>query len=112
VRPQIENIAALYRETAQSLSKNLPADAKKGLATELDLSAVQALGDPSQFMQLILSRIGDWFTWFVAFLAVALDSILIFLWARTHEFSSAIQAGKKAKPPAASVILKDPWANY
>jgi hypothetical protein len=110
VRPQIENIAALYRETAQLLSKNLPADAQKGLATQLDLSAVQALGDPSQFLQLIVSRIGDWFTWFVVVIAVALDSILIVLFARTHQFGRAIQTGKKTKPEATNVSLKDPWA--
>jgi hypothetical protein len=110
VRPQIENIAVLYRETAQLLTKNLPADLQKNITSELDLNAVQALGDPSQFLQLIVSRIGDWFTWFVVVIAVALDSILIVLFARTYKYGRAIPTGKKAEVEAKNLNLKDPWA--
>lgn len=101
VKPRLQDLDDEYRRIYQDLA------ARGAIAEEtprtLPLQAVQTLGEPSQFLNLIVARIWNLSTWFYFFLAIGLDWFMTYIWG-TVRASRSRRGGsmsRKIKPGSA-----------
>lgn len=101
VKPRLQALDDEYRRIYQDLAAR---DAvTEDTASSLPLRAVQTLGEPSQFLNLIIARIGQISTWFYFALAIGLDWFMTYLWGTVRGSRSRRGGGinRKKKPGSA-----------
>lgn len=101
VKPRLQDLDDEYRRTYQELATRNAVN--EDTATSLPLRAVQTLGEPSQFFNLIISRIWQVSTWFYFALAIGLDWFMTYLWGTVRKNRSRRRGSidRKAKPGSA-----------
>jgi hypothetical protein len=104
-RPQLEALASEYQSLALDLSKYSRGDVASKVEPTLDLSAVRNLGEWSQLINLMISRLDKLQTYVYLFIALFADWILIYLFAhlRTHRLA------QPKKRNVADKTINNPW---
>jgi hypothetical protein len=102
-RPRLEELAANYRSLALMLYM-FPAG--KALANSMDISAVRNLGEWSQAINLIVSRLDKLQTYVYIFLAVFADWLLVHLFGMLRQIRGDIPPAKVESEPT----IANPWA--
>lgn len=96
VKPRLQDLDDEYRRIYQALSAR---DAvAEDTVSSLPLQAVRTLGEPSQFLNLIIARIWNVSTWFYFFLAIGLDWFMTYLWG-TVRSSRSRRGGSITRKP-------------
>jgi hypothetical protein len=101
IKPRLQALDDEYRRIYQNLAGR--GAVNKDTPNSLPLLAVQTLGEPSQFLNLILARIWQVSTWFYIALAIGLDWFMTYLWG-TVRASRSRRGGsiaRKSKPGSA-----------
>lgn len=104
-RPRLEDLASDYQSLALDLSKYSRGDVASKVEPTLDLSAVRNLGEWSQLINLLISRLDKLQTYVYLFIALFADWILIYLFAqlRTHRLA------QPKKKNVADKTINNPW---
>lgn len=88
-RPQLEELAAQYQSLALDISKYGKGDIAAKIQPNLEMNSVRNLGEWSQIINLLISRLDKLQTYVYLFIALFADWILIYLFSllRKHRLS-------------------------
>jgi hypothetical protein len=101
-RDNLEKVATDYQKLARELTKYSNMKVK----TDLDMSSVRNLGEWSQIINLILSRLQSSSTYVYLFLAFFFDWILVYLFSRLSDLKKALP---NKKPLQQATNISSPW---
>ena len=104
-RPKLEGLAAEYQSLATDLIKYSRGDISANVRPSLDISAVRNLGEWSQIINLLLSRLDKPSTYVYLFMAFFADWILIYLFQQLRAQRSA----QPRKRNVAPTTINNPW---
>ena len=102
-RLDLEGLATLYQNTSLELSK---IDLNAKLPASLEMNSVRNLGEWSQIINLIISRLDKPSTYVYLLLAFFFDWILIYLFSRLKEIANKLSV-KKVNERATKI--DSPW---
>lgn len=87
-KSELEEINRIYRDLAHQLNLFIPNDKK--FPTELEINSVRNLGEWSQVINLLISRLDNLSTYVYLFLAIFADVILIYSFSRLSNLRKAL----------------------
>jgi hypothetical protein len=105
VRPRLEEVATDYQAQAISATKLSRSARAEALPTTLDMASVRDLGEWSQILNLLISRLDKSQTYIYLFLAVFADWMLVHLFA----LLASQRARLSPKKRALDRTVKSPW---
>ena len=105
VRPHFEQLASEYQTLALDIRKYAPSDVAEKTHPNLELASVRNLGEWSQIVTLLVSRLDKVPTYVYLFLALFADFILIYLFSLLKNHKAA---QPKRRAPTSHTV-NNPW---
>lgn len=104
-RPQLEVLAGTYQSLALDVSKYAPGDVAAKVKPTIDMSSVRNLGEWSQIINLLISRLDKLQTYVYLFIAFFSDWILIYLFALLRKHRNDLPKRKSSHEQT----INNPW---
>ena len=102
-RNGLEDVASKYQAIAQKLNSS---STKENVHSSLNLSSVRNLGEWSQIINLIISRLNETSTYVYLFLAIFFDWILIYCFSKLSDLKRALPNRRVQQQPT---NISTPW---